>query len=120
MNIPPQFDTAEFRQVLVEFTNMRKKIRKPATDHAMNLILNKLIMWCGKDVDKAIAILNQSIERSWQGVFPLKTETVRKVDKIVPNGADEGQTWSDEEFATHIRRLLDAIENKEIDTDIPF
>ena len=119
MTIPPQFDTPEFRQALIEFTTMRKKIRKPATDHAMSLILSKLVMWCGDDVAKAIAILNQSIERSWQGVFELKADVKKPEVPKVYNGADEGQTWTHEEFSKHIADLIRAIQKPDED-EVPF
>jgi hypothetical protein len=53
---------------------MRKKIKKPLTDHAEKLLRDKLHKMATTK-DEAIAILNQSILASWQGVFPLKTET---------------------------------------------
>lgn len=125
MNIPTQFDTAEFRQTLVEFTTMRKKIRKPATDHALSLIFAKLSVWCGDDVAKAIAILNQSIENSWQGVFPLKSAQINgKKQSEMPkicNGLDDAPIYTNEEMSKHIADLLRAIEKPEVeDESIPF
>ena len=52
---------------------MRKTIKKPLTDKAKELILSKLSKMADGDEEK-IAILNQSIENSWQGVFPLKNQ----------------------------------------------
>ena len=58
-----------------EYVLMRKKIKKPfSTDHAIDLAIRKLDDLSGGDNDKAIAILNQSIVNSWQGLFPLKDE----------------------------------------------
>lgn len=50
---------------------MRKTIKKPATEYAIKLVIGKLDGWRleGYDVE---AILNQSIEMSWQGVFPVR------------------------------------------------
>ena len=50
---------------LNDFAEMRKKMRKPLSE------LEKL---APGDDEKKIAILNQSIQRGWQGVFPLKDE----------------------------------------------
>lgn len=51
------------------YLEMRKTIKKPATKHAQNLIIKKLL----KMEDDPNLILEQSIENSYQGVFPLKT-----------------------------------------------
>ena len=53
---------------------MRKKMRKPLTDRALALTLSELEKLAPGDDEKKIAILNQSIQRGWQGVFPLKDE----------------------------------------------
>ena len=59
---------------LNDFAEMRKKIRKPLTDRALALTLSELEKLAPGDDEKKIAILNQSIQRGWQGVFPLKDE----------------------------------------------
>ena len=55
------------------FVEMRKKIKKPLTDRAMNLAL--------KDLEKLrleghnpIEVLNQSTKNCWQGLFPIKEQ----------------------------------------------
>jgi DNA-binding PadR family transcriptional regulator len=53
-----------------DFEEHRRKLRKPMTDKAKALILSKLMEY-GKTDEEKIAILNQSIERGWQGVFPI-------------------------------------------------
>ena len=53
---------------------MRKKLRKPLTDRGKELILKKLEKLAPGDEATQAAILDQSVERGWQGVFPLKTE----------------------------------------------
>ena len=59
---------------LNDFAEMRKKLRKPLTDRALALTLSELEKLAPGDDEKKIAILNQSIQRGWQGVFPLKDE----------------------------------------------
>jgi hypothetical protein len=61
------------------FEEMRKKIRKPLTDRARNLILAELKTLGG---DPA-ALLNQSVQNSWAGVFPLKA----------PKSNGDGPPW---------------------------
>jgi hypothetical protein len=48
---------------------MRKKIKRPATNKAIELVLKKLHSYT---IDIAIQMLEQSIVGSWQGVFELK------------------------------------------------
>ena len=64
---------------------MRKKIRKPATRKAEELILKKLHK---HRYEIAVAMVEKSIENSWQGVFELRPEEseaiMRKVE-IVKN-----------------------------------
>lgn len=50
------------------YLEMRKAIKKPATEHAKKLIINKLLSM----TDDPNAVLEQSIANSYQGVFPLK------------------------------------------------
>ena len=59
---------------LNDFAEMRKKMRKPLTDRALALTLSELEKLAPGDDEKKVAILNQSIQRGWQGVFPLKDE----------------------------------------------
>lgn len=56
------------------FEEMRKKLRKPLTDRAKKLTLGKLEKLAPGNEEMQIAILDQSVENSWQGVYPLKTE----------------------------------------------
>lgn len=57
-----------------EFSDFRKKIRKPMTEKAKALTLAELEKLApGNDAMK-IAILEQSIQRGWAGVFPLKDD----------------------------------------------
>jgi hypothetical protein len=64
-------DNGELREALWEFIKMRKLNKKPMTDRALKGIMNKLDTLASTDTEK-IAILDQSITNSWQGVFPLK------------------------------------------------
>ena len=56
------------------FEEMRKKLRKPLTDRAKELTLGKLEKLAPGNEALQVAILDQSVERGWQGVFPLKPE----------------------------------------------
>lgn len=65
----------ELRNTLKEFLKMRKSIKKPMTDQAMKLLINKLDKLGSNDNEK-IEILNQSIFNSWQGIFELKNKVI--------------------------------------------
>ena len=54
------------------YMNMRVKIKKPMTDRAIELAMKELEKLSGGDADTAVAILEQSILNSWQGLFALK------------------------------------------------
>lgn len=68
------FKKEKFKTTWADYEAMRKKLRKPMTDRAMELALSKLEKLSNGDVDIAIAILEQSILNSWQGIFPLREE----------------------------------------------
>lgn len=67
----------EFKAILNQFVDMRKKIRKPLTDYAFKLILKKLTN-LSKDVTIQMDIVNQSIVSSWADVYPLKQNYQRQ------------------------------------------
>ena len=60
----------ELAEALAAFAEHRKKLKKPMTDYAKKLLVNKL-QKLAKTEQEQIAILNQSIENGWQGVFAL-------------------------------------------------
>jgi len=68
------FDSV-FSDVWKSYLEMRISIRKKATKNAEKLVLNKLQDMTKGNKELAIKIVEQSIENSWQGVFPLRTET---------------------------------------------
>ena len=90
---------------LNDFAEMRKKMRKPLTERALALTLSELEKLAPGDDDKKIAILNQSIQRGWQGVFPLKAEPEAPKNTAparMPRGDD----------IDRLERLLANLENK--------
>lgn len=69
----------EWRDALNEFLAMRKQIGDPIrTQFAANKLVRRLEGM--GDEQEQIKILNQSIEREWKGVFPLKDTPVVKDD----------------------------------------
>lgn len=85
----------ELAEALAAFAEHRKKLKKPMTDYAKKLLLKKL-QKLAKTEQEQIAILNQSIENGWQGVFPL--------------GGDRGQRnqrQSAADMASDVIRMMD-------------
>lgn len=57
----------------LDFIEMRKKIKKPLTERALQLIIGK-VEKLSSDTETQIAIINQSVEHCWQSVYPLREE----------------------------------------------
>lgn len=87
------------QQVLYEFIKMRKLIKKPLTDYALNNIIKKLDK-LAQDDGRKIAILNQSIENNWQGIFELK-ETYSNAPKTSNYKADNAKAPSNYDDAAN-------------------
>lgn len=62
------------------FIEMRKFIRKPLTNYAMDLTC-KTLEKLHREGHDPIAVLNKSVEHNWQGVFPLKDDEPSKADQ---------------------------------------
>ena len=64
------YKSEKFKQTFQDFLEMRKKIKKPATEKAIQLLLSKLEKV--KDEELAIQMLERSIINSWQDVYEPK------------------------------------------------
>ena len=56
------------------YLEMRRKIRAPLTDRARTITLNRLAALMADGYDPG-AVLDQSTERCWTSVFPLKEKS---------------------------------------------
>ena len=63
----------DLNNAILSFIDFRKKLKKPMTERAIELMINKLNEM-SKDINVQIEIINQSILNGWQGIFPLKQE----------------------------------------------
>lgn len=77
--VPVYFPNDELlNEAFQGYVTMRKQIKKPMTERAIQLAISKLKEMAklpfsdSIDSDTAIEILNQSTMNSWQGLFPLK------------------------------------------------
>lgn len=64
----------ELKTALTDWADMRKKLRKPLTERALNLNLKKLHEMTNGNERMMIEIVNQSVMNSWQGFFPVKKQ----------------------------------------------
>lgn len=96
-------DLAEnLKQALIDFAEMRQKIKKPLTAKALDLVIKKLNVLASNDEEK-IAILEQSTMNCWQGIFPLRQDCVlqrkksreqEEIDAFMAKTAKEwGMEW---------------------------
>ena len=70
------------------FVAMRKKIKKPLTDRAVTMILNKLEEFAPDDALTQSKILDQSTLNVWQTVYPLKEKGGKRGEKPKPDYSD--------------------------------
>jgi len=63
------------RDTFIEYIKMRKLIKKPLTNLALKLNINEAYKLSGGKPDTMQALVEQSIRRSWAGIFPLKADT---------------------------------------------
>lgn len=75
----------DLNNAIIAFIDYRKKIKKPMTDRAIQLLINELNK-LSPDIVTQIEILNQSILNGWQGVFPLKKQSQKPTrQEAAPN-----------------------------------
>ena len=72
------------------FLEMRKKIKKPMTDRAVGLAISKLenLKTEGNEPGE---VLNQSTMNCWQGLFPIKTNGGRYVNRAEQRSIDNAK-----------------------------
>lgn len=66
-------NNTELSEALKAFVQMRTMMKKPLTDRALSLLLNKLDSLGHSDSEK-IAMLNNAVMNNWLSVYPLKHE----------------------------------------------
>ena len=66
-------DDPELEEAIHEFIKFRKDIKKPMSDMAIKLMMNKLEK-LSQDKHEQVQILNQSIMQGWTGIYELKDD----------------------------------------------
>lgn len=75
------FENEELNTAFMDFVKMRKSIKKPMTDRAITMAINKLSKLAGDNDDLKIQIVNQSIYHSWQDLYELKEDKPQEQKK---------------------------------------
>ena len=78
-NIENYSDVPELDEAIKEFIKFRKNAKKPMTDNAVKLLINKLNKFT-TNVNEQIEILNQSIMNGWTGIYELKQDAKKPVN----------------------------------------
>ena len=81
MNITSLISKGDLGNAINEFKQMRKSIKKPLTDNALNRLIKRLDAMAESDEEK-VAILNQSIDHCWQDIYPLKKPLIKSAEPI--------------------------------------
>lgn len=68
------YEDVDVNNAFKDYVRMRKLIKHPMTDEAIKRAKAKLEKLSNGNKELAIAILNQSVDHSWQGLFELKEE----------------------------------------------
>lgn len=87
----------QLKEAFVEFIKSRKLNNHQMTDKALELAIDK-VRKLESDEERQIAVIYQSIENGWRGLFPLKEMPEVKNKAVYKPRADEDITW---------RRLFD-------------
>ena len=66
-------NNAELRDALEAYRVMRDRIRKPLTGDGLRYTLRELDKLANGDETRKIAIVEQSVQRSWQGLFDVRS-----------------------------------------------
>lgn len=69
----------ELKKALDDFVEMRKNIKSPLTEKAMQLALTKLNK-LSTDTATQIEIINEAVMNSWKGFYPLKKDKPKQTN----------------------------------------
>ena len=72
--LPSELNQDFVQEAFRDFREHRRKLRKPMTTKAEEMIIADLAKLAKGDAVAAVKILEQSIKNGWQGVFPLKED----------------------------------------------
>lgn len=82
------FTSIEFNSIWAEYEKHRKEKKASRyTSTGLRRVLNALVRDSGNNEEIAIKIIEQTLEKNWTGLFPLKINT----NGLTTNSANNGQ-----------------------------
>lgn len=100
LTVPFQNPSPELLEAWNGFVEYRKSIRTPLNERAAKLTANKLEKYAPGDDAKKAALLNQSVERGWKGIYPLDSDKKQRGSRGYP------QTQTVEEMYEEAQKIL--------------
>lgn len=81
----PYFPFPEVEDAFQEFLKIRKKLKAVNSDRAINSLVSKINEYSNGNPNDAVKIIEQSIENSWKGIFPMKGQKkeLSQYDKLM-------------------------------------
>lgn len=71
-------DDEELKGLYLDYIEMRKLIKAPMTDRALQMLINKVESLEPNNIDRQKLMLKKSIMNNWKSVYPLKNDDVVK------------------------------------------
>lgn len=76
---------SRLNQAILDFIEHRKKLRKPMTDKAVELFINRVNKMAPNNIESQITLIETAIGRGWQTVYPSN----EKAEQIQSPGASD-------------------------------
>lgn len=112
-NFPFSGCSEKFNTIFESYLDMRKKIKKPATDKAIDLAYQHLQKLAPGNEEKQIKILEQSILNSWQGLFELKEDSKAGNQKSAnPQPAPKIEPWRTFKSLQYLSAYFDRLQKQ--------
>ena len=89
------FEDEAIQEAFENFIADRKERKKPMTKRAIDIAVKKINELSEGKPEKAVAIINQSIEKGWNGIFPLQESQARRAPQ-----AKQAQSFKDIDLST--------------------
>lgn len=99
-------DNPALKETFVEFVKMRKANKKPLTDKALKLNINKAVDLGNGDPETIQKVVEQTIANGWQGMFPLKTNGSQPRKQTVTNEFERMLNGEEVESFNEFEELL--------------
>lgn len=100
-------DDVALNNAILEFKEFRKQLKKPMTDNAVDRLIKRL-QGMTDSIPEQIEILNQSIDKGWLDIYPLKGGKPQMVTggRNAPTAADDPNIKDKME---RLQKIIDAI-----------